>query len=188
MTGEQPSVDREALRAITARLAAEIGHDHPGGVVLIGLLKGSIHLLADVARALTVPAEIDFLALSAYRPGASRIRIVKDLDLDISTKQVVLVTDIVDTGLSTMYVVDLLRDRGAAEVRVCTLVDRRSRRILPLAPDYVGFEAGPDYLIGYGMDHEERFRNVRDIYALHLPVRQEDLDSLASAVFATGPL
>jgi hypoxanthine phosphoribosyltransferase len=159
--------DRAALRAIVRRLAGEIGADHPDGLVLIGLLKGSICLLADLVRDLDVDCTIDFLALSAYRPGASRIKIMKDIDIDVTQRPVVLVKDVVDSGLSTNYARDLVAARGAGAVRVCTLIDRPQRRILPMQPDYVGISAGEEFLVGYGLDIGEQYRNLDSLFAVN---------------------
>jgi len=154
------------LEGIVSRLGAEISAEHPDGVVLVGVLKGSVCFLADLARRIEVPCAIDLLALSAYAMGAPRVQVLKDLDLDLTGLDVVLVEDIVDTGLSARYVLDHLAHHGARRVRLCSLLDRPSRRILPLEIDYLGVEAPDDFLVGYGLDLGERFRNLPEILVL----------------------
>jgi hypoxanthine phosphoribosyltransferase len=156
----------EEIARIVERLASEIDADHEDGVMLVGLLKGSVFLAADLIRALNVPCEIDFFALSAYTPGERRVRILKDLSNDVSGKDVVIVADIVDTGLSIGYVVELVRARGARSVAVCALLDRPARRIIPVPLRYLGRPVDDDFLVGYGLDYAERYRNVRAILAV----------------------
>lgn len=171
------------LAAAVRRLGAAISADHPGGVVLIGVLKGSLCLLADLARRVEVDCRVDFLALSAYSGAATRVRILKDLDLDLDGCEVVLVEDVVDTGLSARYVMRLLAGRGARSVRLCALLDRRSRRILPLAVDYVGFEAPDGFLVGYGLDFAERYRNLRGLYHADPAVLESDPSAYEAAAY-----
>jgi hypoxanthine phosphoribosyltransferase len=121
------------LRAAVARLARELSAAYPDGVLLVGVLKGSVLFLADLIRGMTVPVEVDFLAISSYEPGTGRVRIVKDLGTDIGGRDVVLVEDIVDTGLTVTYVVGELRRRGPASVEVCALLDKAVRRLVPPA-------------------------------------------------------
>lgn len=132
------------------------------------MLKGSVLFLADLVRALPVgvPVEVDFLAVSPYAPETGRVRIVKDLDVDIHDRDVLLVEDIVDTGLSLAYMLGELERRGPRSVAVCTLLDRTVRRLLPTPLRFVGFEVGDEYLLGYGLDHDERFRNLDRVVAV----------------------
>ncbi len=169
-------LDASQLRSTAARLAAAISEDHPSGVVLVGVLNGCVCFLADLCRQLSVACQVDFLALSSFSGSASttRVRVVKDLELDVSGSRVVLVEDIVDTGLSASYVVGLLQARGAAGVEVCTLLDRTSRRIVPLAPRYVGSEAPEAFLVGYGLDFAGRYRNLRDIHVVDAAELERD--------------
>jgi hypoxanthine phosphoribosyltransferase len=133
---------------------------HPGGVLLVGLLKGSVVFLADLARAVTVDVTVDFLAVSAYERGTGRVRLVKDLDADVTGKAVVLVEDVVDTGLTVAYLLGELERRGPRSVDVCALADRRNRRIVPVPVRFVGFDVGDEFLLGYGVDHAGRYRNL----------------------------
>lgn len=153
-------VDEAGLADLVAGFGRRISEDHSDGVVLVGLLKGSVCLVADLSRTLTVPCAVDFLALSAYGAGGRRVKVSKDLDTDVAGRDVVLAVDIVDSGLTVSYVRRLLNERGAASTDVCALLDRRSRRLLPLELRYVGLEIGDEYVVGYGLDLEERYRNL----------------------------
>jgi hypoxanthine phosphoribosyltransferase len=159
----QPSadlLDDGALAAIARRLGGEISRDYPQGVVLVALLKGSICFFADLIRELPVPCEIDFLALSAYGDGRTRVRVVKDLDLEVAGRDVVVVLDIVDTGLTLSYVLRLITLRGARSTAACALLDRQNRRLLPVEIRYVGQVISDEHVVGYGLDLDERFRNL----------------------------
>ncbi|MGH9294024.1 MAG: phosphoribosyltransferase [Acidimicrobiales bacterium] len=156
----------EELAVVVARLGGEISLDHPEGVVLLGILKGSICLVADLARALRVPCSVDFLGLLAYGAGKSRIALSKDLEVDVAGSDVVVAVDIVDSGLTVSYVRRLLAERGARSSRICALLDRRCRRLLPVDIAYVGTEIGDEYVIGYGLDFEEHFRNLKGLVAV----------------------
>ena len=155
-----------------SRLADEVSRDHPGGVVLVAVLKGSVPFMADLVRRLTVPCEIDFLAVSSYAEGTGRVRLVKDLDLDINGRPVVLVEDVVDTGLTLTWLLGVLLAREPASLRVCALIDKVARRIVPTPLDYVGFEVGDEFVLGYGLDFAEVYRNVDHVVA-------GDLEALA---------
>lgn len=172
------------LRAAVARLAAEISGAHAGGVVLAAVLKGSVLFLADLVRHLTVPAEVDFLAISPYAAGTGRVRLVKDLETDIAGRDVVLVEDIVDTGLTVSYLLGELERRGPRSLSACTLLDRAVRRIVPAPLRFVGFEVGDEYLVGYGLDYEERYRNLDLVAATDLVAlragRHAPLDALVT--------
>lgn len=162
-------LDAGELSSIVARFGAEISADHSGGVVLVGILKGSVCLVADLAREISVPCAVDFLALSAYGAGGARIRVSKDLEADVTGRSVVVAVDIVDSGLTVSYVRRLLNERGARSTEVCTLLDRRSRRLLPVELRYVGLEIGDEYVVGYGLDFEERYRNLPTLVVVERP-------------------
>ncbi|HLI73610.1 MAG TPA: hypoxanthine phosphoribosyltransferase [Acidimicrobiales bacterium] len=148
------------LATATERLGREVSDAYPEGVLLVAVLKGSMLFLADLARRVTVPCEVDFLGISDYAAGTGRVRITKDLDHDVHGRDVVLVEDIVDTGLTSTYVTGELRRRGPTSLEVCTLFDRRTRRIVPVTLRFVGFEATDDLLLGYGLDVAGRYRNL----------------------------
>ena len=170
-------VGRSELSAGVRRLAAELSRDYPDGVRLVARLKGSVCFLADLIRAVTVPVEVDFLAISSYAAGSGRVRIVKDLDGDIYDQDVVLVEDIVDTGLTLTYLVGELGRRGPRSIEVCALLDKQSRRIIPASPRYVGFSIRDDFVLGYGLDYAERYRNLDRIVAGDLEVLGADPDA-----------
>lgn len=153
----------DELAAIVDRLGVAISRDHPEGLVLVGLLKGSVCLVADLARRIEVPCAVDFLSLSPYGAGGQRVRLSKDLDADVTGRAVVLAVDIVDRGLTVAYVHRLLTERGARSVDVCALLDRRPKRLLPLELRYVGRVIGEEYVVGYGLDLDEHFRNLPGI-------------------------
>lgn len=165
------------------RIGRQIAADHPDGAVLVGVLKGSLCFLADLARATPAPVSVDFLAISSYGSGGGRVQIVKDLDGDICDRRVVLVEDIVDTGLTCNYVLGELRRRSPASVDACTLLDRPARRILPVPLRYVGFRIPDEYVIGYGLDWAGRYRNAPDLHAADLAALEAQPDAYVAAVF-----
>ncbi|HEX9992341.1 MAG TPA: hypoxanthine phosphoribosyltransferase [Acidimicrobiales bacterium] len=173
----------DELRATVARLGAAISEAHPEGVVLVGLLKGSLIFLADLARALTVDVTVEFLAVTSYERGSGRVRLVLDLGADVTGRAVVLVEDVVDTGLTLAYLLAELERRSAASVEVCALADRRSRRIVPVRVDWVGFEVGDEFLVGYGVDHAGRYRNLRLLAAADAAALDADPDAYVSSLY-----
>jgi hypoxanthine phosphoribosyltransferase len=160
-----------------ARVAAEISQAHTDGVVLVSVLKGSVPFLADMVRALTIVPVIDFMAISAYAPNTGRVRIVKDLDMDIFGRDVVLVEDIVDTGLTLNFLLNELGAREPHSLEVCTLLDRASRRIIPTPIRYRGFEIGDEFVLGYGLDFEQRYRNLDRVVVGDLATLRADPDA-----------
>jgi len=183
--GLRPFLEPDAIAAHVARLGAEITVTHPREVVLVGLLKDSAIFLADLLRQIESPCVVDFLSMSAYRPGERRVRLMKDLDVDVEGREVVLVRDIVDTGLSVRYVLELLAARGAKSVQLCALLDRRERHILPLEVDYCGQATDERFLVGYGLDLSEQYRNLPAIYAVDPLVL--DADPAAARLALYGP-
>ena len=165
-------------------MAAEISAAHTDGVVLVAVLKGSIPFLADVVRSLTIVPVVDFMAISTYAPDTGRVRIVKDLDMDISGRDVVLGEDIVDTGLTLHYLLAELRLRRPRSVVACTLLDRTSRRIIPTPVQYRGFEIGDEYVLGYGLDFAQRYRNLDRVVVGDLTVLREDPDAYVAQLYA----
>jgi len=161
---------REDIRRRIEELGRTITGDYEGRApVLISVLRGGSVFLADLMREIALPLSIDYMSISRYG-GASesmgRVRIVKDLEDDIGGRDVVVVEDIVDTGLTLSYLLTVLESREPASVRVCTLLDKTARRIAPLEIAYRGFECPDVFVVGYGLDLHERYRNVRDILAL----------------------
>ena len=140
-------ITREQLAETTRRLGREISAAYPEGVVLVAVLKGSVFFLADLIRCIDVPCEVDFMAISHFAPGSGRVRIIKDLDIPIDGRDVLVVEDIVDTGLTLGYLLEQLRLRLPASLEVCTLLDRTPSRILPLRLAFTGFAVDREFLI-----------------------------------------
>lgn len=154
-------LDRAALRAVVERLARAIEADFPDGVVLVGVLKGALLFCADLARAITATdVLVDFLSISRYAPDSGRVRIVQDVALDLAGRDVVIVEDLVDTGLTLAYLVQYVEGLGPRRVEVCTLLDRPARRIVPVQPRYVGSEIEDVFVLGGGLHHDDRYRNL----------------------------
>jgi hypoxanthine phosphoribosyltransferase len=177
-------IPAEELAAAAARVAAEISAAHVDGVVLVAVLKGSIPFLSDLVRRLTIVPVIDFMAISAYAPETGRVRLVKDLDMDISGRDVILVEDIVDTGLTLHYLLAELGRREPRSLEACTLLDRTSRRIIPTPVRYRGFEIGDEFVLGYGLDYSQRYRNLDRVVLGDVDVLREDPDAYVPSLFA----
>jgi hypoxanthine phosphoribosyltransferase len=175
--------DQVRLQDTCRRLGGEIASDHPGGVVAVGVLKGSVPFLADLVRQIRAPVEVDTVAVSPYDPGQGRTRVVKDLDLDVTGRHVVLVTGIVDTGLTSSFLLRHLREREPASVALCGLVDKQHRRIVPVEITYAGLP-GPDrFLLGYGLDFAGRYRNVPGLWAADSRALAEDPDRYVAELY-----
>jgi hypoxanthine phosphoribosyltransferase len=163
-------VDEESLRSRVAELGEEISRDYAGrDLLLIGVLKGAVFFLADLMRQLTVPCEIDFMAISSY--GASTdssgvVRILKDLDINIEGREVLVVEDIIDSGLTLSYLMRNLEARQPASLEVCALMTKPERREIDVPVRYIGFEIPNRFVIGYGLDFDERYRNLRYVGVL----------------------
>lgn len=176
-------LDREGIDATVARIAAEIDERHEDGVVLAAVLRGSVPFLADLVRAMSVRPVIDFLAITPYAPGTGRVRLLKDLDIDITDRDVVVVEDIVDTGLNSAFVHGELSRREPRSLSFCTLVDRRARRVVPIELAHVGIEIPDRFVIGYGLDHEGRYRNLRVLAAADPEILAADPDAYVEALY-----
>jgi hypoxanthine phosphoribosyltransferase len=154
-------VDQRTIGAHVERIAGRLSRDHPDGVVLVGVLKGALIFLADLARAISdIEVTVDFLAISRYAPDSGRVRILKDLDIDVEGRDVVLVEDLVDTGLTLAYLLSHVRQRAPRSLDVCALLDRPVRRIVPLPVRYVGEEIDDVFVLGYGLHQADLYRNV----------------------------
>jgi hypoxanthine phosphoribosyltransferase len=179
------------VRELGAELVASRGDrddattNRADGIVLIGVLKGSVPFVADLCRALTVPVRVDFVAVSSYKPESGRVRLLKDIDIDVAGERVALVHDVVHTGLTTAYLVDELRRRGAASVEVCALVDRHARRLVPVDVRFAGFRVGDEFVVGMGLDHRGRYRNVAALVAVDEQQLDADPDALVGDLYGT---
>jgi hypoxanthine phosphoribosyltransferase len=180
-------LDQDALARLVKRVSGEIAADHPDGVVLVGVLKGALIFLADLARAITdVDVTVDFLAISRYAPDSGRVRILKDLDIDVEGRDVILVEDLVDTGLTVAYLLSHVRERAPRAVDVCTLLDRPARRIVPQPVRYVGQEIPDVFVLGYGLHHADLYRNVPYIVEADRRVVLERPAAYVDALYGVG--
>jgi hypoxanthine phosphoribosyltransferase len=176
-TGFEILLGEDEIESTVARLAAELSDRFEDGVVLAGVLRGSVPFLADLVRAMTIRPIIDFLAITPYVANTGRVRMLKDLDIDISGCDVVIIEDIVDTGLTTAFIHGELSRRSPRSVSVCTFVDRPARRVVPVELAHVGIEIPDRFVIGYGLDHEGRYRNLRVLAAADPDVLAADPDA-----------
>jgi hypoxanthine phosphoribosyltransferase len=173
---DQVLISEEALQSRVAELGQEISHDYDGkDLLLVCVLKGGVMFLTDLMKQISVPHGIDFMAVSSYGSGAREssgvVRILMDLSSDIKGRHVLIVEDIIDTGQTLAYILRLLRTRNPASLRVCCLLDKPSRREVPIEVDYLGFSIPDEYVFGYGLDLDEYYREVpliatlkRDLY------------------------
>ena len=157
-------IDQDVLRARVDELGAEISADYEGrDLLLVGVLKGAIFFISDLMRELTVPCEIDFMAISSYGAGTDSsgvVRILKDLEINISGRDVLVVEDIIDSGLTLSYLMRTLEARQPASLEICALLTKPSRREIDVPVRYTGFEIPNEFVIGYGLDYAERYRNL----------------------------
>jgi hypoxanthine phosphoribosyltransferase len=156
-------IPQNQLKVCVKRLARQISKDYKGKTVhLVSVLKGGVFFLTDLSRQLTVPCSIDFLSISSYGPQTSggEVRITKDLEESISGKHVLIVEDIVDTGLTLSYIYQNFERRNPADIQVCSLLDRPYRRIIDIPIKYKGFDVPDKFLVGYGLDWRQQYRNL----------------------------
>lgn len=159
-------LDEAAIAQEVDRIGREIERDFPDGVLLVGVLKGALIFLSDLARAVRdVGAEIDFISISRFAPDSGRVKILHDLETDIAGRDVVLVEDIVDTGLTLAYLVGQLHARNPRRLATCAMLDRPRRRIVPQTLDYCGFELTDEYVLGYGLHFRDLYRNLPFVVA-----------------------
>jgi len=159
----QVFLSAEQIRERVAELGREIARDHRGQpLTLVGVLKGSFLFLADLCRAVDLPLEIDFVGASSYEGTSTtgEVRITRDLSRPVEGRHVVLVEDILDTGLTLQRLLDVLSAHRPASLQVCALLEKPSRARVRIPIDYRGFVIGDEFVVGYGLDHEERFRNL----------------------------
>jgi len=166
----EPLIGAVELQVRIKELGEEISRDYEGKeVLLIGVLKGAVMFISDLARHISVPLSMDFMAVSSYGESTESsgvVRIMKDLDKSIDGKYVLIVEDIVDTGLTLRYLRHVLKDRSPASLKICTLLDKEERRQVEVELDYVGFSIPGEFVVGYGLDYAEMYRNIPGIYVL----------------------
>lgn len=151
---------REKVRELGGKITADYKNSN---LMLVTVLKGAVVFLADLMRAIDVPAEIDFMVVSSYGSGVKSsgvVKIVKDLDVPLAGKDLLIVEDILDSGLTLSYIKELLASRGPASIKIATLLDKPSRRKVDLVADYIGFSVPDEFVIGYGLDYDEKYRNL----------------------------
>jgi hypoxanthine phosphoribosyltransferase len=164
---------REQIANQVHRIAAEISHDYRDQeVLLVGVLKGSFLFIADLVRSITSPVVVDFVRLASYgseTQSSGIVEIRKDLEMPIRGRDVIIVEDIVDSGLTLETLYHRLMQRGPRSLKICTLIDKKARREVAIEPDYVGIAMDDGFIIGYGLDFDERYRNLPDIYLVEGP-------------------
>ena len=149
-------------------MGREISNAFPDGALLVAVMRGSIPFVADLARAISSAICVDFLAISTYSPGSGRVRLIKDLDSDVQGRDVVLVEDLVDTGLTLNYVMTELAGRQPRSLSACALLDRSRRRLVPVDLRFVGLEIDDDLVLGYGLEHAGIYPNAAALYGADL--------------------
>lgn len=157
-------ISEEKLASITKRLGEQISRDYFGkNLLLVSVLKGSVVFMADIMRQITIPCRIDFMSVSSYGSGVKTsgvVKIIKDLDISVEGYDILIIEDILDSGKTLNYLIELLSARGPNSIKICTLLDKPERRQVDLAPDYCG-QAIPDaFVVGYGLDYDEKYRNL----------------------------
>ncbi len=161
-------VSAEQIEKRIAEMGAEIDRDYPGGepVYLIAVLKGAFIFMADLARAMKTPARIEFIGISSYGKGktsSGQVQLTKDLDAPIEGHHVIIVEDILDTGITLNYLTTLMAQRKPKSLRIVTLLDKPERRQSPVKANYIGFTIPDEFVVGYGLDYAEDYRNLKDV-------------------------
>ena len=168
---------KEQIAEVVARLGAELTADyHDKNPLVVGVLRGSAPFMMDLVRAMDCYLEIDFMDVSSYgdrMESSGNVRIVKDLDTDVSGRHVLLVEDIVDSGRTLEKLLELFAARHAASVKVCTLLDKPERRVVEVKADYIGLEVPNEFVVGYGLDYQQKYRNLPYIGVLKPEIYQE---------------
>ncbi|HWQ53636.1 MAG TPA: hypoxanthine phosphoribosyltransferase [Bryobacteraceae bacterium] len=160
-------IPAERIAARVRELGAEIARDYPeGNLHLICILKGGVFFLADLARAIDRDVAVDFMGISSYGKGktsSGEVRVTKDLDVSLEGDDVLIVEDIVDSGVTLNYLIHVLEQRRPRSIRIAALLDKPERRLRPVHVSYVGFQIPDRFVVGYGLDHAERYRNLKDV-------------------------
>lgn len=174
---ERILLTEDQIKTRVKEIGAQITKDYVGkDLLLVSVLKGSVVFMADLMRAIKLETEIDFLVVSSY--GASTkssgvVKIVKDIDIDLTGKDLLIVEDILDSGITLSYLKNLLQDRNPASIRIATLLDKPARRTADIVPDYTGFEMPDEFIVGYGLDYAEHYRNLSCIGILKPSIYSE---------------
>lgn len=161
---ERVLLDEAQIQRIVSDLGRRISADYRGkNLLMVSVLKGSVVFMADLMRAIDIPCRIDFMAVSSYGSGVKTsgvVKIVKDLDINLAGYDLLIVEDILDSGVTLSYLKKMLMDRGPASVRICTFLDKPERRRADILPDYVGASVPDEFVVGYGLDYDEKYRNL----------------------------
>lgn len=168
---------QERVKSLAAEISRDYGHGNP---LIVAVLKGAFVFLADLIRYMDSPVEIEFIRLASYGPKtqpSGEVKTVSDLVTPVEGRDVLIVEDIVDTGYSLEFLTRLLRERGAKSVRTCSLLDKPSRRVADVTLDYIGFVIPDVFVVGYGIDYSEHYRNLPDIYAINTDDGEESRES-----------
>jgi hypoxanthine phosphoribosyltransferase len=163
-------ISAEQIHARVQEMGAQIDRDHPHGpVYLVGILKGACIFLADLARAMKTPARLEFVGISSYGRGqtsSGEVKLTKDLDVSVEGYEVIVVEDIVDSGITLSYLLQIFQQRRPKSLRIATLLDKPDRRQRPVQVDYAGFQIPDEFVVGYGLDYAEDYRNLPDVCVL----------------------
>jgi hypoxanthine phosphoribosyltransferase len=161
---------KDVIEQRVRELAEEISRDYAGEeLIVVGILKGAFIFMADLIRSFKVPCQVDFAQLASYGSGtvsSGDVVIRKDIDLPIAGRDVLIVEDIVDTGLTLSFLVETLKNRGPRSLKVCVFLDKKSRRKVPFTADYKGFDIDDGFVVGYGLDFNEQYRYLPDVYII----------------------
>ena len=163
-------IPRDKIQGRVKELADQICSDYNGKEpVLIGVLNGVVFFIADLAREMTIPTKMDFVRAASYGSGmtsSGNVRLTKDVEIPLRGKPVILVEDIVDTGLTLTHIMKIIELKGPESIRICAFIDKLERREIPVPVDYCGFQIEEGFMVGYGLDHDEKYRHLPDIYVL----------------------
>lgn len=157
-------ISKEELKVIVDKIGKQITEDYKDkDLLMVSILKGSVIFVADLMRAVDINCAIDFMAVSSYGSGTKTsgvVKIIKDLDKPIDGKDVLIVEDILDSGMTLSYIIDMLSARNPASIKICTLFDKPDRRTMPIKADYIGARVPDEFIVGYGLDYAEKYRNL----------------------------
>ncbi len=174
---EKVLISQEEIKQIVSNLGARISEDYKDkNLLMVSVLKGSVVFMADLMRAVTIPCRIDFMAVSSYGSGAKTsgvVKIIKDLDLNLEGYDLLVVEDILDSGKTLDYLLKVLKQRNPASIKICTFLDKPERRQVELFADYSGTTVPDEFVVGYGLDYDEKYRNLPYVGALKRSVYSE---------------
>ena len=174
---DQVLITEQQLDERIKEMGHQIAEDYQGEpLTIVGILKGAVIFFADLARAIDLPLQMDFMSVSSYGSGTTSsgvVKIIKDLDADVTGRHILLVEDIIDTGITLAYLKEYLSNRGARSVKICTLLDKPTRREKAVHVDYIGFTMPDEFLIGYGVEYAENYRNLPYVASLKRSVYEK---------------